>query len=87
MTEWGSTMTGNVMAQFSPNPRHVPFDLLFKSVFGFAVLGLVLIGAILAFVPTSASVGLTFQILATLAGAAIGGYGALRATKDASSDR
>jgi len=87
MTEWGSTMTGNVMAQFSFNRRQVPFDLLFKSVFGGAVLGLVSVGAILAFVPMSASAELAIQIFATLVGAAIGGYGALRAAGNASSDR
>lgn len=74
------------MVQFSSNRHRVPFDLLFKSVFGFAVLGLVSIGTVLAFVPMSASAKLTFQILATIVGAAIGGYGALRASRDASSD-
>jgi hypothetical protein len=85
MTAWMTTMTGNLMAQFGATRKHVPFKLLFKSVIGFAVLGLVVVGAILAFVRLSAPVELTFQILAVVVGAAIGAYGAWRAAGDASS--
>lgn len=87
MTAWMATMTGNIMAHLSQHRRPVPFVVMFKSVIGFAVAGIVVVGAILAFVGASAHVELTLQILAAVAGAALGAYGALRAGRDASAKR
>ena len=89
MTAWMSTMTGSSMAHTNSNPErhHVPFGVMFKAVVGFAVFGLIWVGAFFAFVRASESVELISQILALLVGAVIGAYSAWRAAGNASTKR
>jgi hypothetical protein len=90
MTAWVAAMTGNVMAHLFASERRrwqVPFTVFFKAVIGFAALGLISAGAALSFVHIGAAVELAIQISALLIGAILGGYGAVRAARDASTKR
>jgi hypothetical protein len=82
MTAWMATVTGNVMSHFNPWQR-VPFSLLFKAVFGCAVAGIIMVGALLAFVHVGESIETALKVLAALMGAVFGAYSARRAVKDA----
>jgi hypothetical protein len=87
MTAWVSTMTGNILAHISTGHQPVPFVVMFKAIFGFALAGILLIGA--AFILVDDHVADRFmvpaQIIAAIIGAAAGAYSARRAGGDAPS--
>ncbi len=82
-------MTGNVMDHLlsAEKRRKLPFNILFKAIIGFAAVGLMLMGSLLAFVEANRAVEQALLILALLLGALIGMYGAVRAARDASTER
>jgi hypothetical protein len=86
MTAWMNTMTGNVLAHASGNRQHVPFTVLFKAIFGFALLAISLVGAAFIFVDDNlaARIMVPFQLFAAVVGAVAGAFGAMRAGRDAS---
>jgi hypothetical protein len=85
MTAWVNTMTGNILAPISGSRRHVPFTVLFKAIFGFALAGILLVGAGFVLVDdnVAARIMVPLQVVAALAGAAVGAIAAWRAGKDA----
>jgi hypothetical protein len=87
MTAWVNTMTGNILAQFSEGRRHVSFTVLFKAIFGFALLAILLVGAAFILVDdnVAAHAMVPFQVIGALIGALVGAFGVLRAGRDASS--
>ena len=86
MTAWVNTMTGNILAQFSAGLGQVPFNVLFKAVVGYALVGILLVGSVFILVDdtVAARIMLPLQVLAALAGAMVGAIAAWRSGKDAS---